>query len=225
MSALDRWEPIAVEYDPLKAGSIDGTDSVPHDRAIIRAMEAVYKPNLLVVGEPKCTVFVGRLNPKTTEDTIQKLFSKFGKIKRLRLVRDVVTGYSKGYAFVEYYDKYDARKAQRELHKCIVEDREILVDAECERTLPGWIPRRLGGGLSGKKESGQLRFGGKVRPFKKPIVPLKNLDRRDQRDDKSYRGDQDKYHSRDKYYDDYRDRDRGRYKEERQKYDDKYSGR
>lgn len=29
----------------------------------------------------------------------------------------------------------------------------------------------LGGGFGGKKESGQLRFGGSDRPFKKPIVP------------------------------------------------------
>lgn len=28
-----------------------------------------------------------------------------------------------------------------------------------------------GGGFGGKKESGQLRFGGKDRPFKRPIVP------------------------------------------------------
>lgn len=28
---------------------------------------------------------------------------------------------------------------------------------------------RLGGGLGGKKESGQLRFGGRDRPFRKPI--------------------------------------------------------
>ena len=27
----------------------------------------------------------------------------------------------------------------------------------------------LGGGLGGKKESGQLRFGGKDRPFRKPM--------------------------------------------------------
>lgn len=59
---------------------------------------------------------------------------------------------------------------------------------ECERTLPGWKPRRLGllhsnalmysldgytgnlgGGFGGKKESGQLRFGGKDRPFRKPM--------------------------------------------------------
>jgi U11/U12 small nuclear ribonucleoprotein 35 kDa protein len=35
----------------------------------------------------------------------------------------------------------------------------------------GWVPRRLGGGLGGKKESGQMRFGGRERPFRLPIVP------------------------------------------------------
>ncbi|KAF1789687.1 hypothetical protein GQ600_13274 [Phytophthora cactorum] len=35
--------------------------------------------------------------------------------------------------------------------------------------MKGWKPRRLGGGLGGKKESGQLRFGGRDRPFKPPL--------------------------------------------------------
>jgi len=44
-----------------------------------------------------------------------------------------------------------------------------LVELECERTLSGWVPRRLGGGFGGRKEAGQLRFGGHDRPFRKPI--------------------------------------------------------
>jgi U11/U12 small nuclear ribonucleoprotein SNRNP35 len=35
--------------------------------------------------------------------------------------------------------------------------------------MQGWIPRRLGGGFSGKKESGQLRFGARDRPFRDPM--------------------------------------------------------
>lgn len=34
--------------------------------------------------------------------------------------------------------------------------------------MKGWKPRRLGGGFGGKRESGQLRFGGAVRPFQPP---------------------------------------------------------
>ena len=38
-----RWARLCTEvghYDPLMAGSIDGTDKIPHDRGIIRAIEA-----------------------------------------------------------------------------------------------------------------------------------------------------------------------------------------
>lgn len=45
---------------------------------------------------------------------------------------------------MEYYDKYDAVKVQRELNKTIIDSNEILVEGECERLLHGWIPRRLG---------------------------------------------------------------------------------
>ena len=37
-----KWEPIARSYDPLKAGSIDGTDTVPHDHGVVRAMQVCY---------------------------------------------------------------------------------------------------------------------------------------------------------------------------------------
>ncbi|XP_030602674.1 U11/U12 small nuclear ribonucleoprotein 35 kDa protein [Archocentrus centrarchus] len=163
------WSPIAKVYDPLKAGSIDGTDVEPHDRAVWRAMVARYKPNKGVVGDPLLTLFVARLNPQTTEDKLHKVFSKYGDIQRLRLVRDIVTGFSKGYAFIEYKEERSVVRARRDANKLVVDQHEVFVDFEQERTLKGWVPRRLGGGLGGKKESGQLRFGGRDRPFRKPI--------------------------------------------------------
>lgn len=164
----EHWTPVAPTYDALKAGSIDGTDTEPHDRAIFRAMHAKYKPNKQVKGTPENTIFVGRLSPNTDEEMLEAHFAEFGKIKRLRLVRDIVTGFSRCYGFIEYLDQRSAYDAQKYADKNILDEKEIYVDFECERTLKGWIPRRLGGGIGGKKESGQLRFGGKNRPFKKP---------------------------------------------------------
>lgn len=34
----NNWSPLAKFYHPLQAGSIDGTDTVPHDKAVSRAM-------------------------------------------------------------------------------------------------------------------------------------------------------------------------------------------
>ena len=59
-------------------------------------------------------------------------------------MRDVVTGRSKGYAFVEYEKKDAASQAYNHANNLIIDGRRIFVDFECERTLPGWRPRRLG---------------------------------------------------------------------------------
>lgn len=217
---MSEWNPIAKVYDPLKAGSIDGTDVEPHDRAVWRAMSAQYKPNKGVVGDPLLTLFVSRLNPLTTEEKLHQVFSKFGDIQRLRLVRDIVTGLSKRYAFVEYKEERSVVRARRDANKLLVDQQEVFVDFEQERTLKGWVPRRLGGGQGGKKESGQLRFGGRDRPFRKPInlgvglVPDRGggegggkWDRQGARDRMDrYRDDE--YHSRGRRDD--RDRERNR---------------
>ena len=95
---LGNWTPLAVdygEYDPLRAGSIDGTDRVPHDRAIVRAMTVNCKftsrsisPSRIEVfstpdkppkdlkSDPYHTVFVGRINHDTTEGLNSSLSTK-----------------------------------------------------------------------------------------------------------------------------------------------------
>ena len=73
-----------------------------------------------------------------------QIFSKYGDILYFRLVRDIVTGISKQYAFIEYSKHRYAIRAKREANHITVDGRDILVDWECERTLSKWIPRRLG---------------------------------------------------------------------------------
>ncbi|KAI9159961.1 hypothetical protein LWI28_003767 [Acer negundo] len=168
----------AESYHPIQAGSIDGTDILPHDNAVYRALlcssAGLYDPqgDPKVIGDPYCTVFIGRLSPFTTENTLFKAMSKFGQVKNLRLVRDIVTGASRGYAFVEYQTEREMQRAYEDAHHSIIDDCEILVDYNRQQLMPGWIPRRLGGGLGGKKESGQLRFGGRERPFRAPLRPI-----------------------------------------------------
>ncbi|PNX97658.1 U11/U12 small nuclear ribonucleoprotein 35 kDa protein [Trifolium pratense] len=165
-------------YHPIQAGSIDGTDIVPHDNAILRAQLCssigLYDPfgDPKATGDPYCTLFVGRLSRLTTEDTLRKVMSEFGRVKNLRLVRDIVTGASRGYAFVEFEAEREMRRAYMDAHHLIVDDCEIIVDYNRQQLMPGWIPRRLGGGLSGNKESGQLRFGGREKPFRAPLKPI-----------------------------------------------------
>lgn len=170
MSEHENWSCYAKTYDPIKIGSIDGTDTEAHDKGIIRAINNSYRPNKHVKGRPECTIFVSRLNFNTTKETIQEVFSKYGRIRRFRLVKDIVTGMPKGYGFIEYENESGAEAAYCGAHKSNIDGRVVFVDFECERLLKGWKPRRLGGGFGGRKESGQLRFGGRDKPFKKPIA-------------------------------------------------------
>ena len=167
MANLEKqWSPYASVYDPIKIGSIDGIATFPHDRALTRAANARYRPNPKLDNDPKATLFVGRLDEDVTEEDLEKVcpksitinnlyllficsfslkvFSKHGDLRKVTLVRDVVTGFSKKYAFVEFADKHDCARAQRKEHNTMLNGRRILVDFECQHTLPGWIPRRLG---------------------------------------------------------------------------------
>ncbi|ETN18573.1 hypothetical protein PPTG_04140 [Phytophthora nicotianae INRA-310] len=161
----------AEEYNPVQIGSIDGTDTTPHDKGLVRAKDAKYDATKdpQIQGDPYATLFVARLSFDTTESTIRDFFSNYGPIRRLRLVRDKKTDKSKGYAFIEFEHERDFERAYRQAHRRMIDGATILVDFERSRVMKGWKPRRLGGGLGGKKESGQLRFGGRDRPFKPPL--------------------------------------------------------
>ncbi|XP_012267842.1 U11/U12 small nuclear ribonucleoprotein 35 kDa protein-like [Athalia rosae] len=166
----EQWSPYARVYEPLKAGSIDGTDIIPHDKAITRAIQSHYEPPHNLKSKPERTLFVARLGPRISKQDLKEHFSRQGDVLSVKIVVDVVTGLPQGYAFVEMKDEEQAHRTARRLHDTTLNGHKILVDLERGRTMKGWKPRRLGGGFGGKKESGQLRFGGKDRPFKKPIL-------------------------------------------------------
>lgn len=138
-------------YDPQMSASIDGTDLVPHDRAVIRAYRSKYTPRV----HPS-SFFVGDLPPTCTELDLNQLFPLATHID---LIRDIVTRESKGYAFV---DGFIDRTTDHRFHEHL-----LFIEDVASRKLSGWKPRRCGGGLGGRKESGQLRFGGSQRPFRK----------------------------------------------------------
>ncbi|CDS13327.1 hypothetical protein LRAMOSA05505 [Lichtheimia ramosa] len=156
-------------YDPLQAGSIDGTDTIPHDHAVKRALNSHYVPPSHLTTDPAKTIFVGRLNHATTEESLRAFFERYGTITCLHLPCNIVTGTSQGYAFITFKHRHEARDAYENGHRAVLDEHVLLVDYERSRMMKGWIPRRLGGGYSGNKTSGQLRFGGRDKPFRWPI--------------------------------------------------------
>ncbi|ORZ15778.1 hypothetical protein BCR42DRAFT_42682 [Absidia repens] len=185
-------------YDPLQAGTIDGDAShgIPHDHAIVRAQHAIFRPpsKHVTCSNPLKTLFISRLNLDTTEASVQKLFEEYGKLTKVTLVYNYVTGLSEGYGFVTFDRTYAAQDAYRDAHRRILDDHRILVDYEHGRTKKGWIPRRLGGGFGGKKESGQLRFGGRDCPFRSSSSSSSSRDNRRSSSDRKEHGMERKRH-------------------------------
>ena len=46
-------------------------------------------------------IFIGNLAPEATEEDIMALFQTFGQVKTVQIARDLFSGISKGFGFVE----------------------------------------------------------------------------------------------------------------------------
>ncbi|KAK9468532.1 hypothetical protein V1512DRAFT_107321 [Lipomyces arxii] len=104
----------------------------------------------LAKGDPFHTLFISRLAYDVTEQDLDKEFGRYGNIERIRIVRDKVTGKSRGYAFIVFSRETDMRAAYKEMNGARINNRRIVIDVERGRTVKTWKPTRLGGGLGGR---------------------------------------------------------------------------
>ncbi|KAI0553070.1 U1 small nuclear ribonucleoprotein of 70kDa MW N terminal-domain-containing protein [Xylaria curta] len=139
-----------------------------------------------VRGDPFKTLIVARLSYDANESDLEKEFGRFGPIERIRIITDTHAHERpnkkkkphRGYAFVVFDREKDMRGntatnflLDPALDGCDgirIKDRRIKVDVERGRTVKGWKPRRLGGGLGGRgytkaappRPTGPGSFGG-----------------------------------------------------------------
>jgi RNA recognition motif-containing protein len=75
------------------------------------------------------TIFVGNLSPDTREGDLRELFSRYGKVRSLKLVTDVFTGKCRGIGFIEM-EGHEARAAMAALNGKTFKDRALKVNQE-----------------------------------------------------------------------------------------------
>lgn len=119
-----------------------------------------YKPNEdpNIRGDAFKTLIVARLSYEADERDLEREFGRFGPIERIRIITDTRAHEKpnkkkkphRGYAFVVYEREKDMRAALDSCDGVRIKDRRIKVDVERGRTVKGWKPRRLGGGLGGR---------------------------------------------------------------------------
>ncbi|MBE6348652.1 MAG: RNA-binding protein [Spirochaetaceae bacterium] len=72
-------------------------------------------------------IYIGNMNFSTTEESIKNLFSKYGDVDSVEIIKDKYTEQSKGFGFVEMSDD-DAEKAISSLNGKDFEGRRIRVN-------------------------------------------------------------------------------------------------
>ncbi|XP_057462783.1 small RNA-binding protein 11, chloroplastic isoform X2 [Actinidia eriantha] len=90
-------------------------------------------------------IMVRNLSYSTNENFLRKEFSNFGQIAEVKVVTDVSTKKSKGYAFIQYTDHDDAMQALESMDHQVLNGRMIFVDlAKPGRKAFGGYPRTSG---------------------------------------------------------------------------------
>merc|ERR1712083_48184 len=102
------------------------------------------------------------LNPVTTDDDLEIIFSRFGRVVSCEVIRDRKTGDSLQYAFVEFEDKDACEKAYFKMDNVLIDDRRIHVDFSQSVSRFRW------------KGKGRLEYvAGQKQSFKEGARPVK----------------------------------------------------
>ncbi|XP_055905515.1 peptidyl-prolyl cis-trans isomerase sig-7 [Eupeodes corollae] len=102
------------------------------------------------IAPPENVLFVCKLNPVTTDDDLEIIFSRFGKVKGCEVIRDKLSGDSLQYAFVEFEDQKSCEAAYFKMDNVLIDDRRIHVDFSQSVSKVQW--RGKGRGLVHKDE-------------------------------------------------------------------------
>ncbi|GAB4287551.1 MAG: RNA-binding protein [Ignavibacteriaceae bacterium] len=96
-------------------------------------------------------IFVGNLSPEVNEQDIMSLFSQIGQVKEVKIIRDMFSRQSRGFAFVEMPGNAEAQKAINELNTRELKGKKIVVN----EAKPRRDNKKRGGG---RFQGGKHRF-------------------------------------------------------------------
>ena len=115
-------------------------------------------------------IYVGNLSWQMTDEDLRTLFEQYGSVTSAKIVKDKVSGRSKGFGFVEMPDETEAQNALSSLYESEVLGRKSIVNEAQPKPQGtgggggGFKKRSFGGGNSGGgggyKKGGFNRGGG-----------------------------------------------------------------
>jgi cold-inducible RNA-binding protein len=73
-------------------------------------------------------IFVGNLDPTTTEAQLKDLFAAYGSVETVTIVKDRDTNGPRGFAFIEMTNAAEAKAAIASLNGFVLNDRAIRLN-------------------------------------------------------------------------------------------------
>jgi RNA recognition motif-containing protein len=95
-------------------------------------------------------IYVGNLSYEVTEEDLKKAFEAFGQVESVRIIKDMDSGRSKGFGFVEMPAKAEGQSAIEGLNGKELKGRSVNVNEARPRS-----DDRRGGGA---RRNGMRRF-------------------------------------------------------------------
>jgi RNA recognition motif-containing protein len=94
-------------------------------------------------------LYVGNLPYRMTEDQLKEAFEAYGQVSSCTIIKDKVTGSSKGFGFLEMPERTEAEAAITGLNGRELMGRKLNVNEARPRTEGGGARRSAGGGWAG----------------------------------------------------------------------------
>eukprot|EP00026_Physarum_polycephalum_P006706 Phypoly_transcript_06757.p1 GENE.Phypoly_transcript_06757~~Phypoly_transcript_06757.p1 ORF type:complete len:524 (+),score=51.75 Phypoly_transcript_06757:127-1698(+) len=117
------------DYKPPGSIPINPTLLAAADPAAAIAAAAAVVPVQPIPNVPESPhkLFMGGIPSTLTEEQLKPMLQGFGQLKAFNMIKDTVTGLSKGYAFFEYVDSNVTDAAIQGLHGITIGDKTVLV--------------------------------------------------------------------------------------------------
>lgn len=119
------------------------------------------------IAPPENVLFVCKLNSVTTDDDLEIIFSRFGKVKGCEVIRDRTTGDSLQYAFVEFEDCKSCEAAYFKMDNVLIDDRRIHVDFSQSVSKIQWRGKGRGLIIKDGSKNNRLDFSNYKEPVKR----------------------------------------------------------
>ncbi len=101
-------------------------------------------------------IFVGNLSHEVKDEELNTLFSEYGRVSSVKIIRDMFSQASKGFGFVEMPGKVEAKKALDNLNTFELKGKKLVVnEAKPERNRRGG---RKGSNRKGDPSGGRRRY-------------------------------------------------------------------